>query len=271
MSRVKLTSATVIMLVLTSPARAQHTTSPALLLEQGLAAYEAAVAASHNDPRAADRQYRTAIDAFEQLIDLGYDNAALHYNLGNAYFRINDRGRSIAAYRRAAALAPRDTRIAANLEYVRARVEPTITPAGSEALLTRLLFWTRLTTAQFRLGLGMVAAAVGWVAVVLWVWRRWRPLLALGIPVIILATANIASVAWEYRQRSAQPPAIIVDEPHVLRQGRGDAYEPVIAEQLGPGVELTILQSRADWAEVALRDGTTGWLPEAALIRIWPR
>ncbi len=55
----------------------------------------------------------------EQLAAQNPQSAVLHYNLGNAYFLQGDAARAAAAYQQAAALAPRDGDIRANLALAR--------------------------------------------------------------------------------------------------------------------------------------------------------
>jgi Flp pilus assembly protein TadD len=59
--------------------------------------------------------YAEAAQMVEQLVAQSPQDAALHYNLGNAYFLQGDASRALAAYEQAAALAPRDADIRANL------------------------------------------------------------------------------------------------------------------------------------------------------------
>ena len=60
--------------------------------------------------------YAEATQQYEALIDRGYSDAALYFNLGNAYLESGDLGRAILNYLRARRLSPRDTDIRDNLE-----------------------------------------------------------------------------------------------------------------------------------------------------------
>ena len=55
------------------------------------------------------------------LIDLGYSDATLYFNLGNAYLESDDLGRAILSYLRALALTPRDTDVSTNLDLARSQ------------------------------------------------------------------------------------------------------------------------------------------------------
>ena len=59
--------------------------------------------------------YRESAALLESLLSTGYRNGAVYYNLGNAYFRAGEYGRSIAAYRQAKPYRPRDPYLEANL------------------------------------------------------------------------------------------------------------------------------------------------------------
>ena len=59
--------------------------------------------------------YRESAALLESLLADGFRNGAVYYNLGNAYFRAGEFGRSIAAYRKAKPYRPRDPYLEANL------------------------------------------------------------------------------------------------------------------------------------------------------------
>src|SRR5271169_3657453 len=59
--------------------------------------------------------YRESASLLESLLADGFQNGAVYYNLGNAYFRAGEFGRSIAAYRKAKPYRPRDPYLDANL------------------------------------------------------------------------------------------------------------------------------------------------------------
>ena len=238
------------------------------LLQEALNAFDQAVALAARDPQQAAQLYARSAETFETLLRAGLRNPAVYYDLGNAYFRLGKLGRAILNYRRAARLAPRDPQIAANLRYARHRVEPYIAPSGTARLLDRLLFWVAMTTAHQRLTLAAIAGALGWGLLTLRLrWRR-RELLAVGLVGVALNLLLVGSIVVEQRQQANRPPAVVVDHDHVLRMGRGEGYDPVLSQPLGPGVELHILTTRGGWVEVQLPDGHVGWLPEQAVERI---
>src|SRR5215510_10060954 len=67
----------------------------------------------------AARHFPDAIKEYETLVSTGQWNPALFYDLGNAYYRTGDLGRSILNYERALALNPNQAEARANLQLVR--------------------------------------------------------------------------------------------------------------------------------------------------------
>ncbi|RMF78671.1 MAG: tetratricopeptide repeat protein [Planctomycetota bacterium] len=238
------------------------------ILRDALAAFDQAVAATRDDAHVAESLYQKAAAGFESLRADGVDNAAIEYNLGNAYFRLGRLGKAIACYRRAVVFEPTDERILANLKYAREQVEPRITPTGKRALIHKLAFWHYLVPIATRYRIAAVCSVIGWLAMMLWVWQRRRWLLTSGALLVVVALSNAGSVAIQLSEQVRTPPAVIVGDAVTLRLGRGEGYDPALDHPLGPGVEVRILRRRGDWAEVELRDEQTGWLPLSALERI---
>lgn len=238
------------------------------VLAAALGAYDQAASLARQDPARAADSYRQAAAGFEALAAAGVRNASLHYNLGNTYFRLGDVGRAVLHFRLAERLAPRDPRLAANLRYVRERVDPLITPSGESQLLASLLFWHVQTSAHERFLALLALAALGWTLLTAWLVRR-RPGLAwTGLVLVILATAVGGSLLVQLRDEAARLEAVVVDARPVLRLGRGEGADLALQQPLGPGVELRVLQERGEWLEVRLASGQTGWLPAGSVQRI---
>ena len=238
------------------------------LARTGLNAFDEAIDAVRQNPARAQELYRSAAAAFETLAEHGVSSAALEYNLGNTYFRLGDLGRAVLHYRRGARLDPADAALNANLAYARNRVEPFIKPHGKQQLVARLMFWTNRVPAHWSIWIAAFVSVVGWGGLLFWRRRRSGALLALSCFAIALSLIVAGAAAWQLHDQSVRPHAVIIDGEYVLRLGRGQGYDPAIARPLGHGVELRVLSERADWAEVRLVDGQTGWLPAAALEKI---
>lgn len=75
-----------------------------------------------------------AAQMIEQMIAQGAHDAALYYNLGNAYFLQGDASRAVTAYKQAAALAPRDADIQANLALAQGQAHGQVSRSAAAPL-----------------------------------------------------------------------------------------------------------------------------------------
>lgn len=231
------------------------------ILQEAIRAYDEAVRIARSDPTQATALYHEAAASFGALVEAGFRNADVHYNLGNVYFRLGELGRAILEYRRAERLRPGDARLAANLRYARDRVEPLIRPSGQRSLARQLLFWHYKTSAVQRFYAMLALAAIGWALMFAWIWRRRSGVLLGGVGCIALAMIIGLSLHYERIDRRQQPHGVVVEATPHLRLGRSENADLALRQPLGPGVEVRILQQRGEWVEVRLQNDQTGWLP----------
>jgi tetratricopeptide (TPR) repeat protein len=208
--------------------------------------------------------YDGAVAAYETVLGAGFESAALHYNLGNAYFKTGDLGRSILAWERARAVAPSDPDVLANLELARSLTADAVEPLPRFWLVSAVAWWIDLlprglliaivATAWVAAGAGLsarilarrddVRRVAGWVAI------------AGGVVVVILGT-NL--YVRELGAGRAERGVILADEVPV-RSAPADQDDLTLFE-IHEGTRVRIDQRAGDWAEIVLEDGKVGWVP----------
>ncbi|UCD94618.1 MAG: tetratricopeptide repeat protein [Candidatus Zixiibacteriota bacterium] len=65
------------------------------------------------------KEYDLALDEYVEVAGMGYESAALHFNIGNCHFKQGQLGYAILYYLRAKRLNPNDDDINANLAFAR--------------------------------------------------------------------------------------------------------------------------------------------------------
>jgi tetratricopeptide (TPR) repeat protein len=205
-----------------------------------------------------------AVSAYEAVLAAGFESAALHYNLGNAYFKAGDLGRAILAWERARVRTPSDPDVLANLELARSLTADAIEPLPRFWLVSALSWWVGL----FPRGLLLVTVAVGWLAV------------GGGVTLRILSRrSDVRRVAtWAAIAGSAATlllgTNLLARELGLGRAERGVILADVVPVRSAPAEEddLTLFeihegtlirvdQRAGSWAEVVLEDGKVGWVP----------
>jgi len=214
-----------------------------------------------------DGQFSEAAQTYKQLISTGFYDAALFYNLGNAWFKQGDLGRAILNYRRAQRLAPRDADIRANLTFVRAQTIDRIQassrlPFGEVVELTQT--WVTLNEmAWMALAMGILTAAV-FCAFLFAPPGRVKTFLkrgAIGLAVLLALSAfPLASrLYWE----ANRPTAIVIAPEVAVTSGPGRQY--ITEFTLHSGTAVSLIERRAQWMRITLPGRQLqGWIPAAA-------
>jgi tetratricopeptide (TPR) repeat protein len=213
----------------------------------------------------AQKDYAGAIQAYQRALEAG-PCAAVHYNLGNAQFKAGKIGRAILNYRRARYLDPRDPDIAANLNFARSyRVDKMLAAPSPLAQMLDAAFH-RLS----QRGAAVLAPVFFMLAALflaLWIVRRWA--------VLAIAASLFASVAlfglvtqqvWA-GEAAERPAVIVVPEVNAL-SGPSEEFKQILL--VHDGTEVRIREARGDYLLVQVPGGGGGWVPKAAVERVYP-
>jgi len=199
-----------------------------------------------------------ALNIYQDLVQQGFEGAALYYDLGNVYFKMGERGRAVLWYERARRLAPRDSDIQFNLGLARSHLKDT-----GESPFERILFY--FTPSELAVG----ASVLIWIFFILLGLRilgsirgeSW-PGLALWFSGICLAVAGAWFGGTLYLVY--QPTGVVIAPPGEVRNGPGEDYS--VGFTMPEGSEVTILNRRPDWVQVGVvQQGLKGWMPSKDL------
>jgi tetratricopeptide (TPR) repeat protein len=245
------------------PAAGAGASRLAALWDQGRAAY-------------ADERWAEAAAAFQALVAAGVDDASVHYDLGNALFRLGRFGPAIAAYERALLLEPGAADAERNLDAAEraalaaARDDPAAALGRAESSwVERLVRGLTADTWATLFAAAWLAGFAGWTVRRL-VRARARALraVALGLAIAGLAAAPLAGAGlWARASLDAERDrAVMVSARTTLRQGPSTDHPP--AFDVREGIRVKVLGEDAGWLKVRLTDGLEGWAPPGSAERI---
>ena len=205
--------------------------------------------------------FEGAVEAYQAVLSAGWESAALHYNLGNAYFKTGELGRAILEWERALVLEPGEPDATANLELARSLTADAVEPLPRFWLFDVVVWWVSLLPRGLLLGLvalAWVALAAGWSLRVLArgeAAARWGGRVAIASAVVVLVLGTNLFVRELGLGRAER--AVILAERVPVRSAPSDQDDLTLFE-IHEGTRVRIDQRAGDWAEIVLDDGKVG-------------
>ena len=203
----------------------------------------------------AEGKFAEAASGYEKIFQSGVVSPALYFNYGNAEFKSGNLGRAIAAYCRAAQMAPRDAEVRANLEFVRNQVQ------GPTLRENRWEYWLGTLTLNEWTGL---AAAALWLMFALLMAMQIRPALKTMLRgftrvAVVAVIASGACAGVDAAIHFSRQTVVVVAPDATARSGPFDEAQSTFTAH--DGAELSVLDHRDNWLQVADGSGRIGWLP----------
>ena len=213
-------------------------------------------------------EYAEAAQQYEALIDRGYEDASVYFNLGNAYLESGDLGRAILSYLRARELSPRASDIRTNLDLARSMTVDSVA-AETGSLNESLSFFGRQWATPSELGAAalLIWTVCGLAIGALLVWRTLPLRRLIRASVALMTVAAFTSFLLLVSMVLANPydnTGIVTAVAVEVVSGPGPQYSEEFTLHNGAQVRLT--DSRHGWWKVALPGGELqGWVPAHAI------
>ena len=239
---------TLILLLLATALNAAAQT-PQQLMQRGNDAY-------------AKGDFVAAAQAYNAVLDSGYESADLYYNLGNVYYRQEEYGLSILNYERALRLKPNFRDAKQNLDLADSKTEDQIA-ALPEIFLAQ---WAHSVVAWFsptgwRICTLILLTLLG-TAVVLFLLSRdyaWRKGSLIGgivtLVFLLLCIACTISASVRYNRHNqaivTAPMAVVKSSPEE------NSIDKLVLHE---GTKVNIEETLGEWHKIQIADGNNGWL-----------
>lgn len=221
------------------------------------------------------KQYKKAVEMYERALRDG-ESAQLRYNLGNAYYRLNDRAHAVLNYERALKLDPGNNDARFNLKLVNEKSK--INEHTGSNYLTNIIKgwvshlssnnWAMIALALFVLMLASIASYRIASSVVV------QKIGFFGAFVMgLLALLALASSYYMYHHTTKTTYAIVMtDKAHANKSPHNGEKEEF---KLPSGTKVEIIdsinnQNSADgvWYNIETTDKKTGWMKKADVEKI---
>jgi len=208
-----------------------------------------------------------AIKKYEQIIMEGHRDAAVYYNLGNAYYKENQVAKAILNFERAKRLAPKDEDVQHNLQLVQQKTIDKIQEVPQLALIT---YWQNFVRTFSSSEWGYFSLAFVWLAFILaaiylFVHKmKWLSVLSISLSLCSLIFVGLAY--GEYTKENCQEFAILMSGTAPVKSAPDEKGD--ILFQLHEGAKIRLVDEVGEWRKIKLSDGKVGWLQVNHLQRI---
>ncbi len=208
-------------------------------------------------------EYATADSLYQQILQAGYESAALYYNLGNTHYKMGHIGQAIFYYRKALHINPSDPDAQKNLKLARLKIVDKIELPPQFFLL---VWWHKITHNNSYRFYGKLFLLIWWL---MFIWgtiylvvrnSRWRQRIRPIITVMAICLIFIGGIGYAaYQVQEIQRTGVIISDIVTVRSApEQNATELFILHE---GSEVAIQEKRGNWYKIQLLDGKSGWVP----------
>lgn len=219
------------------------------LFEKGNAAY-------------AKGRYTDAISSYRQIVDRGYESAAVYFNLGNAYYKSDDNTRALLYYEKALKLSPRDEDIFISLQFARRKTADKIEEAP-QFFITRWWYAFILALPLPVLAiLSVLFILLSSAALITYLFAGsvklkktafYSGLFLFCTGLIFIFMANRTSSYFRSHRE-----AIIFTNSVLVKSAPGVSAKNLFV--LHDGTKVSVIGNRDGWMKIRLPNGNEGWI-----------
>ena len=206
--------------------------------------------------------YQKAISDYEQLLKQGV-SAELYYNLGNAYYRVDNITQAVLNYERALLLSPGDDDIRFNLQMARSKTIDRITPETEVFFVTWYRSLVGLMSVDAWAYTALIALALAIVLALIYLFASRIGLRKVGFfgslaLLVVFLLGNL--FGYEQQQQLTRRTGAIVTSPAAsVKSTPAQNGTDLFILHEGTRVNITD-DSMRGWKKVRLADGREGWM-----------
>lgn len=210
--------------------------------------------------------YQEAISFYESVLAAGEHSFELYYNLGNAYYKLNDIANSIYFFEKAKMINPEDNDLLVNLAFANQMTIDAIAEKENTGIskffdqLVKQLDLNSWATLAIVFSILFVGSYILFLLSNKTIIKR----LAFAVSVtavLISLSAYGLGLSHQSKEKKDQP-AIVFSEV-VLKAEPNERAQALFS--LHPGTKLQLVDHLGEWSEVQIADGQTGWVPNTRI------
>ncbi len=217
-------------------------------------------------------KYEEAAAMYQALLDSGQESAALYYNLGNTYYKMNEIAQAILNYERAQLLSPNNEDIQFNLDLSRSRIVDQIEPVAIFFLRSWINGLAESMSSNAWATLSIITFLLFIVALFAYIFGRYSMLKKIAFFTgCITLLVSLSSFLFSNTQKSkyvAHEYAIVMDDSVTVKSSPNESGTDLFLIHEGTKVRIRKVFDDRQWIEIQLADGNAGWVKLSTIERI---
>lgn len=211
----------------------------------------------------ANLEFDQAASLYQSVVDAGYESAGLYYNLGNAYYKMNQLAQAILFYEKALELSPYDEDIRDNLEIANMLIVDQV----ENIPVFFLKRWWRFAVNLFSPNRwAMISLSLFVLALLFFLLHAWgvktfsrkRYLLTVGVIALLISILLYVFSISRKQDIIQNNHAIVMDLSVAVKSSPDELGTSVF--MLHEGTRVKILDSLENWREIKIANGNKGWI-----------
>ena len=203
-------------------------------------------------------QFDVSVDAYENILSQGFYSADLYYNLGNAYYRLEDFANARWSYEMGINIDPRNKDMIHNLMLTKKKIPNTIEPPDSQILDLINNFLTNFTYSDFVLFSSIMLLLYS-ICFIIYRLMPSKPIVISYYVFIVLFFIGTSFSAIKFLWERNNNFGIILNDETKLYSA------PFLNENIKisiffSGNKVKIEQTTDKWIEISSMDGRKGWI-----------
>jgi len=214
--------------------------------------------------------YNAATELWLELYDAGYDNYEILYNLGNAYFKMNEIPKAILFFERALLRNPGDEDIQYNLAIASGQIKDRFESIPNLFLIRWInrasLSLSSDSWAYFALTSFILCLVLA--LLFLFIINYKYKLLTFWLSALLILT-TVVSITFSFRSRKLvyrNPQAIVLSEVVKGMSTPSESGNELFV--IHAGLKVSTGERIGEWTEIRLPDGNKGWITTSSIENI---
>jgi len=211
--------------------------------------------------------YQEALNEWIDIYNTGYRSAELDYNIGNAYFKLNNVPGAILFFERARLLRPADNNINYNLQIARTLVVDKFEEIPELFFVRWFDFLSLLLSTNTWAVISVLSFILFLILLSVYIYSGRYKIKVIGFwAAILFLIISASSLAFTIRNKTLvyDSNKAIIFTPSVNGKSSPDNSGTDLFV-LHEGSKVTIEDQVGEWYEIKLTDGNKGWVPSNSL------